>query len=341
MSESKLREALEKRSAELQAWMWQNTPEVFTEQRHAHAGPDYKIERNYWHYGYLIALRDVLHKMTAQQALAAEPATPASEPKLRARAFPELRNLRKLIRRGRGATSLEISAALLADIAEAATDSSNASHVSTREWEFQSAVSKRWHKNPKAAGDIYAIRVGTETYCFDKPLAASHHKHHEREFDCGEFMGEINRKPCYCNSIKGHEGPHNHTFSQSPALETVGEGIFPCPKHQHGEDGSDTCSDCEHFSVPLPALEESAYYCAIGQHEKCPGRHAEGKCNCKCHAAPDLSPLAKLRKNVLTILDDLTPDDADVNDPIAQAYQRVGQLFERELDALRAEMEGR
>lgn len=44
-----------------QEWLFRNHPEVFTEQKHLDEG---SIERAYWHYGYMVALRDVIQFLT-------------------------------------------------------------------------------------------------------------------------------------------------------------------------------------------------------------------------------------------------------------------------------------
>ncbi len=52
---------VEKRVDDLREWLKQNAPEVFTEQKHLDDGTR---ERAYWHYGYMVALRDVLRFLT-------------------------------------------------------------------------------------------------------------------------------------------------------------------------------------------------------------------------------------------------------------------------------------
>jgi len=48
---------LQTRIETLEGWLLQNAPHVFDEQKHTTEGT---VERNYWHYGYLVALRDVV-----------------------------------------------------------------------------------------------------------------------------------------------------------------------------------------------------------------------------------------------------------------------------------------
>ena len=50
-------ERLRAREEEQTAWLLAHHPEVFAEQRHLDEGSQ---ARAYWHYGYLVALRDVL-----------------------------------------------------------------------------------------------------------------------------------------------------------------------------------------------------------------------------------------------------------------------------------------
>ena len=47
----------EKRADGIREWLKENAPEVVDEQKHLN---DRSVERAYWHYGYMIALRDVL-----------------------------------------------------------------------------------------------------------------------------------------------------------------------------------------------------------------------------------------------------------------------------------------
>ena len=52
-----LAEQLSKRATGLQAQLEADNPECFEDQRHTDAGTQ---ERVYWHYGYLVAVKDVL-----------------------------------------------------------------------------------------------------------------------------------------------------------------------------------------------------------------------------------------------------------------------------------------
>jgi hypothetical protein len=47
---------IERRIAELQKWLQENDPECFTQQLHLN---HHSTECVYWHYGYLVALRDI------------------------------------------------------------------------------------------------------------------------------------------------------------------------------------------------------------------------------------------------------------------------------------------
>ena len=51
-----LAEALARRAADLTEWLRENAPEVSEDQRHLDQG---SAESAYWHYGYLMALRDM------------------------------------------------------------------------------------------------------------------------------------------------------------------------------------------------------------------------------------------------------------------------------------------
>lgn len=51
-----LKQHLDRRSQELQQWLTQHAPDIEREQHHLQEGTP---ERAYWHYGYLIALRDI------------------------------------------------------------------------------------------------------------------------------------------------------------------------------------------------------------------------------------------------------------------------------------------
>jgi hypothetical protein len=53
--------AIDARIKGLTEWLEENAPECFTEQRHIREGTQ---ERVYWHYGYMVALRDMLRFLT-------------------------------------------------------------------------------------------------------------------------------------------------------------------------------------------------------------------------------------------------------------------------------------
>ena len=53
--------AVEKRAADLRDWLEKNAPESLIEQKHLDEGTR---ERVYWHYGYMVAVRDVLKFLT-------------------------------------------------------------------------------------------------------------------------------------------------------------------------------------------------------------------------------------------------------------------------------------
>lgn len=50
-------EKMEQRAEFLATWLKDNHPEVFADQRHL---DEKTVEAAYWHYGYLLAMRDVL-----------------------------------------------------------------------------------------------------------------------------------------------------------------------------------------------------------------------------------------------------------------------------------------
>jgi hypothetical protein len=52
---------IQKRAKDLREWLQQNAPASLTEQKHLDEGTR---ERVYWHYGYMVALRDVLRFLT-------------------------------------------------------------------------------------------------------------------------------------------------------------------------------------------------------------------------------------------------------------------------------------
>lgn len=52
---------VEKRVSELSDWLKEEAPECLSEQKQLNEGTQ---ERAYWHYGYMVALRDVLRFLT-------------------------------------------------------------------------------------------------------------------------------------------------------------------------------------------------------------------------------------------------------------------------------------
>ena len=56
--------AIQNRVSGLTDWLNKNAPECFTEQKHIREGTQ---ERVYWHYGYMVALRDVLRFLTKSE----------------------------------------------------------------------------------------------------------------------------------------------------------------------------------------------------------------------------------------------------------------------------------
>lgn len=57
MEKTNLTALLETRRSKLAEWLENHAPECKTEQKHLDAGTE---ERTYWHFGYLVAIRDVL-----------------------------------------------------------------------------------------------------------------------------------------------------------------------------------------------------------------------------------------------------------------------------------------
>lgn len=55
--------AIERRAKDTADWLKENGRECFDEQKHLDQGSQ---ERIYWHYGYLVALRDVYSHLTGQ-----------------------------------------------------------------------------------------------------------------------------------------------------------------------------------------------------------------------------------------------------------------------------------
>lgn len=58
----KIQEQIDKRIKDTEKFLKENCPEVGEEQKHLDNG----IERNYWHYGYLVAMKDVLRWINKQ-----------------------------------------------------------------------------------------------------------------------------------------------------------------------------------------------------------------------------------------------------------------------------------
>lgn len=58
-------ESLAQRERVLSEWLKKNHPEVVAEQKHLDEG---SVERAYWHYGYMVALRDVMRLLTTSEA---------------------------------------------------------------------------------------------------------------------------------------------------------------------------------------------------------------------------------------------------------------------------------
>jgi hypothetical protein len=56
---------LEKRIRDTRDWLSKESPECFSEQKHAEEGTQ---ERIYWHYGYLVGLRDAIRFLTEDRA---------------------------------------------------------------------------------------------------------------------------------------------------------------------------------------------------------------------------------------------------------------------------------
>ena len=56
--------AIERRAADIREWLQKNAPDCLVEQRHLEEG---SRERVYWHYGYMVALRDVLRFLTGSE----------------------------------------------------------------------------------------------------------------------------------------------------------------------------------------------------------------------------------------------------------------------------------
>ena len=58
---------IQERERVLREWLSANAPECFSEQKHLEEGSQ---ERVYWHYGYMVALRDVVRLLSGQDASA-------------------------------------------------------------------------------------------------------------------------------------------------------------------------------------------------------------------------------------------------------------------------------
>jgi len=57
---------IEARAEDLADWLESNAPECRYDQKHLDEGSQ---ERVYWHYGYMVALRDVLRQLSGQEPL--------------------------------------------------------------------------------------------------------------------------------------------------------------------------------------------------------------------------------------------------------------------------------
>jgi hypothetical protein len=56
---------IQDREEALRKWLGDNAPKCFSEQKHLEEG---STERVYWHYGYMVALRDVVRLLTVQDS---------------------------------------------------------------------------------------------------------------------------------------------------------------------------------------------------------------------------------------------------------------------------------
>ncbi len=56
--------SVEMRINGLKDWLRENAPECFSEQKHLHENT---AERVYWHYGYMVALRDVMRLLQGER----------------------------------------------------------------------------------------------------------------------------------------------------------------------------------------------------------------------------------------------------------------------------------
>ena len=57
--------SIEKRVRDLREWLQKNAPASLTEQKHLDEGTQ---ERAYWHYGYMVALKDILSFLTDSES---------------------------------------------------------------------------------------------------------------------------------------------------------------------------------------------------------------------------------------------------------------------------------
>lgn len=51
----------ERREKKLRDWLQENHPTIFADQKHTEEGTS---ERTYWHYGYLVCLRDMMRHLS-------------------------------------------------------------------------------------------------------------------------------------------------------------------------------------------------------------------------------------------------------------------------------------
>lgn len=67
----------ERRRDAQREWLRVNHPDVFEEQKHLDAG---SVERAYWHYGYTVALGDVLRFLERDEVWGAKPSVCECKP---------------------------------------------------------------------------------------------------------------------------------------------------------------------------------------------------------------------------------------------------------------------
>ena len=72
---------LEARQRELADWLKTNAPQCADDQKHLEEGSQ---ERAYWHYGYMVALRDVLRLMSGEEPFSRKSGRPDSSSSYRA-----------------------------------------------------------------------------------------------------------------------------------------------------------------------------------------------------------------------------------------------------------------